>query len=143
MPLNCVLMMESGIFDFEPTVPLNHIADCLGLPRVFLFHRPFYQLYDDLSGIRRCLFSGCGAKSTNFGNLNTTVIGEYDAPKIKLPGSGGAADFMSYAKRTILTLRGRRICRKASLRNFARISGRRRQPGPDRVISPKGQGQPG
>lgn len=35
-----------------------------------------------------------------YGNLNTTVIGDYYKPEMRLPGSGGAADFISYAKRT-------------------------------------------
>src|SRR5262249_41952795 len=33
-----------------------------------------------------------GAQVDRFGNLNTTVIGEYERPKVRLPGSGGAAE---------------------------------------------------
>ena len=32
-----------------------------------------------------------GAQIDRFGNINTTVIGDYDHPKVRLPGSGGAA----------------------------------------------------
>lgn len=33
-----------------------------------------------------------GAQIDRFGNLNTTVIGDYDQPKVRLPGSGGAPE---------------------------------------------------
>src|SRR5438552_13066005 len=31
-----------------------------------------------------------GSQIDRFGNLNTTVIGEYEKPSVRLPGSGGA-----------------------------------------------------
>ncbi len=42
------------------------------------------------------------AQIDQWGNINTTVIGSYDAPKIRLPGSGGAAEIAAHAKRTIV-----------------------------------------
>lgn len=33
-----------------------------------------------------------GAQVDRFGNLNTTVIGSYSRPKVRLPGSGGASE---------------------------------------------------
>jgi glutaconate CoA-transferase subunit B len=39
-----------------------------------------------------------------FGNLNTTVIGPHDRPKVRLPGSGGAADIGSFAWDTIIIM---------------------------------------
>jgi glutaconate CoA-transferase subunit B len=33
-----------------------------------------------------------GAQLDRYGNINTTVIGDYDNPKIRLPGSGGACE---------------------------------------------------
>jgi glutaconate CoA-transferase subunit B len=30
-----------------------------------------------------------------YGNINSTIIGEYDRPKVRLPGSGGANDLAS------------------------------------------------
>ena len=33
-----------------------------------------------------------GAQIDQYGNVNTTVIGDYDNPKVRLPGSGGAND---------------------------------------------------
>src|SRR5262245_20062500 len=39
-----------------------------------------------------------GAQIDRFGNLNTTVIGAYDAPTTRLPGSGGACEIAQNAK---------------------------------------------
>src|SRR3954469_23310392 len=36
------------------------------------------------------------------GNINTTVIGAYDKPTVRLPGSGGAAEIAAHAKRVIV-----------------------------------------
>jgi acyl CoA:acetate/3-ketoacid CoA transferase beta subunit len=40
-----------------------------------------------------------------YGNINTTVIGPYEKPKVRLPGSGGANDFGSLCWRTIILMR--------------------------------------
>lgn len=45
-----------------------------------------------------------GAQVDRFGNLNTTRIGPARAPKVRLPGSGGAADIASFAKRTVILM---------------------------------------
>ena len=37
-----------------------------------------------------------------FGNLNSTVIGDYQHPEVRLAGSGGAADVASFISRTII-----------------------------------------
>ena len=37
-----------------------------------------------------------------YGNLNSTVIGDYHAPKVRFPGSGGACDAMSMASGVII-----------------------------------------
>jgi glutaconate CoA-transferase subunit B len=42
-----------------------------------------------------------GAQIDLYGNLNSTVIGSYDAPKVRLPGSGGGNDVGSFCWRTI------------------------------------------
>jgi glutaconate CoA-transferase, subunit B len=42
-----------------------------------------------------------GAEVDRFGNLNTNVIGPHDAPKTKLPGSGGGADIACLAQRLV------------------------------------------
>ena len=40
-----------------------------------------------------------------FGNVNTTVIGDWDKPKVRLPGSGGANDLGSFCWRTLYLMR--------------------------------------
>jgi len=40
-----------------------------------------------------------------YGNINTTVIGDHDKPKVRLPGSGGANDVSSFCRRTIIIMR--------------------------------------
>ena len=39
-----------------------------------------------------------------YGNVNTTCLGDYLNPKVRLPGSGGASDIASGAKRVIIIL---------------------------------------
>ncbi len=40
-----------------------------------------------------------------YGNINTTVIGDWGAPTVRLPGSGGANDIGSLCHRTIVIMR--------------------------------------
>jgi glutaconate CoA-transferase subunit B len=46
-----------------------------------------------------------GAEIDEFGNINTTVIGDYGRPKVRFPGSGGGNDILSHAKRIIIITR--------------------------------------
>jgi glutaconate CoA-transferase subunit B len=46
-----------------------------------------------------------GAQIDPYGNLNSTVIGDYWPPKVRLPGSGGANDVGSLCWRTIAIMR--------------------------------------
>ncbi|MEK6193538.1 MAG: glutaconate CoA-transferase [Deltaproteobacteria bacterium] len=99
------LMMEAGMIDFEPLVPPNHIADvmaCKGYACATDLFTAFTMTY---RGFVDICFLGVG-QIDKFGNLNTTAIGDYYKPDLRLPGSGGAADFISYARRTVLTMRG-------------------------------------
>ncbi len=43
-----------------------------------------------------------GAQIDQYGNLNTTVIGSYDRPKVRLPGSGGANDIISLCRSVLI-----------------------------------------
>ncbi len=43
-----------------------------------------------------------GAQIDRYGNINSTVIGDYRSPKVRLPGSGGANDIASHAKRLLI-----------------------------------------
>src|SRR3990170_4937298 len=89
---HCIMVFESGVVDARPTrTPLSIGDACLvpgsvmlgGLTEVFgLILQPGYV---DVG------FIG-GAQIDRFGNLNTTVIGDYRRPKVRLPGSGGACE---------------------------------------------------
>ncbi len=46
-----------------------------------------------------------GAQIDPYGNLNSTVIGDYNAPKVRLPGSGGGNDVGSFCWQTIALMR--------------------------------------
>jgi glutaconate CoA-transferase subunit B len=43
-----------------------------------------------------------GAQIDRFGNLNTSAIGGYEHPKVRLPGSGGANDIISLCSEVIV-----------------------------------------
>src|SRR5215210_7150929 len=47
---------------------------------------------------------GC-AQIDRFGNINTTVVGDYSQPVVRLPGSGGAAEIAIHAGRTVVISR--------------------------------------
>jgi glutaconate CoA-transferase subunit B len=45
------------------------------------------------------------AQIDRYGNLNTTVIGDYETPTVRLPGAGGAPEIASSAREVIVMLR--------------------------------------
>ena len=45
------------------------------------------------------------AQIDEYGNLNTTYIGDFDHPKVRLPGSGGGNDIVSSAKRIVVIMK--------------------------------------
>jgi glutaconate CoA-transferase subunit B len=58
-------------------------------------------------GLVEVAFLG-GAQIDRYGNLNTTVIGDYGQPKVRLPGSGGACEIAINAQRVFVTMRLKR-----------------------------------
>jgi glutaconate CoA-transferase, subunit B len=46
-----------------------------------------------------------GAQIDRFGNINTTVIGAYDHPIVRLPGAGGAPEIASACQQTYIIMR--------------------------------------
>ena len=46
-----------------------------------------------------------GAQIDQFANVNSTVIGDYRRPKVRLPGSGGANDLASHARKVLIITR--------------------------------------
>lgn len=50
-----------------------------------------------------------GAQVDRYGNLNSSVLGAYDRPTVRLPGSGGANDIISLCRRVmVVTMHERR-----------------------------------
>src|SRR5204863_6313259 len=45
-----------------------------------------------------------GAEIDRYGNLNTTAIGNWQKPSVRLPGSGGAADIASFSQRLAIIM---------------------------------------
>lgn len=45
------------------------------------------------------------AQLDRFGNLNTTVIGDYESPGVRLPGAGGAPEIAAACREVILVVR--------------------------------------
>ena len=43
-----------------------------------------------------------GAQIDKHGNINTTAVGSYAAPKVRLPGSGGACEIAIHAQRVLV-----------------------------------------
>ena len=48
------------------------------------------------------------AQVDRFGNINTTAVGDYRKPKVRLPGAGGAPEIAASAKEVIVMLRHKR-----------------------------------
>jgi glutaconate CoA-transferase subunit B len=44
------------------------------------------------------------AQIDEYGNINTTYIGSFEKPSVRLPGSGGGNDIASSAKRTVIIM---------------------------------------
>ena len=102
------LIYESGVYGARPTrLPLS-IGDPVlisGATSVCSM-ADLFGLY--LQGGRvEVAFLG-GAQIDRFGNLNTTVIGEYAHPKVRLPGSGGACEIAVNAQRVFVIMRLKR-----------------------------------
>ena len=57
-----------------------------------------------------------GAEIDRFGNINSSYIGNFEAPVVKLPGSGGACDIAAFAKRlfAIMNHEKRRLVERVS-----------------------------
>jgi glutaconate CoA-transferase subunit B len=100
-----VLIYESGTIGTRPDVlPLSigdgelaDTADCIvPLPEIFAYW---------LQGGRIDVGFLGAAQIDRYGNLNSTVIGDYARPKTRLPGAGGAPEIASNAKQTFVVLR--------------------------------------
>jgi glutaconate CoA-transferase, subunit B len=88
----CVLVYESGTIGAKPTrLPLSIGDGELAETADTVVSVPEMFAYWLQSGRIDVGFLGA-AQIDRHGNLNSTVIGPYDAPKVRLPGGGGAPE---------------------------------------------------
>jgi glutaconate CoA-transferase subunit B len=99
------LVYEAGVYGARPSrLPLSIGDPCLvtGALQVMPMNECF--LYFLQGGRIDVGFLGA-AQIDRFGNLNTTIVGsDYHHPKVRLPGSGGAAEISWLAKKTVVLL---------------------------------------
>jgi glutaconate CoA-transferase subunit B len=102
---NLVLIYESGAVGAVPErlpVSIGDPALVTGSLMVCSMADVFQSLLQN--GRIEVGFLG-GAQIDRYGNINTTVIGAYEKPSVRLPGSGGAAEIAIHARRTVVVSR--------------------------------------
>jgi glutaconate CoA-transferase subunit B len=101
----CVLIYESGAIGARPQrLPLSIGDDDLAAAAQDLVSVP--EMFNYWIGGGRIDVGFLGASQIDAGgNINTTVIGDYDHPKVRLPGAGGAPEIAASAGRIIVLLR--------------------------------------
>ncbi|MEW6308282.1 MAG: CoA-transferase [Bacillota bacterium] len=96
-----LIMFEAGGFGpILPTMPIS-VGDSRTYHRGFLAGSMADVMDFCQQGAVDYTFLG-GAQVDMYGNLNSTVIGPWDRPKVRLPGSGGANDLASLCWRTLM-----------------------------------------
>lgn len=99
------LVYEAGVYGARPSrLPLSIGDPCLvtGARSVVSMSQLFqYYLQGGLIDVG---FLGA-AQIDRYGNLNTTVIGPYQRPKVRLPGSGGACEIALLARKVLIIAR--------------------------------------
>jgi len=101
----CVLIYESGTIGAKPVeLPLSIGDGELAETADSVVSVPEMFAYWLQGGHMDVGFLGA-AQIDRFGNLNSTVIGEYDSPKVRLPGGGGAPEIATSAKKVFVMLR--------------------------------------
>jgi glutaconate CoA-transferase subunit B len=102
---DCVLVYESGAIDAKPArLPLSIGDDDLAATAGELVSVP--EMFSYWIGAGRIDVGFLGAAQIDrFGNINTTVIGPYEHPKVRLPGAGGAPEIAAAAREVIVMLR--------------------------------------
>ena len=101
---NLFITFEAGgLAPLLPSMPIS-----VGDSRTFHHGLMATSMGDILEACQRGMvdytFLG-GAQIDAYGNLNSTVIGDYHKPKVRFPGSGGANDFASFCWRTLIMTR--------------------------------------
>ena len=101
----CVLVYESGAIGAQPgRLPLSIGDDDLAETALELVSVP--EMFNLWIGGGRIDVGFLGAAQIDpRANLNTTAIGDYDSPKVRLPGAGGAPEIAASAKEVIVIVR--------------------------------------
>ncbi len=101
----CVLVYESGAIGAKPVrLPLSIGDDDLAETADELVPVPEIFNYWVSGGRIDVGFLGA-AQIDRFANINTTVIGSYEHPKVRLPGAGGAPEIAAMSREVIVMLR--------------------------------------
>ena len=99
------LVYEAGVFGARPArLPLSIgdptlVSGSTAVTSMFELFAFYLQ-----AGLIDAAFLG-GAQIDRYGNLNTTVIGDYASPKVRLPGSGGACEIAIHARKILVIMR--------------------------------------
>ena len=115
---NLNMVYESGTVGSNPyRMPLSIGDPCLvtGAKSICSMYEQFaYYLQGGKIDVG---FLG-GAQIDKYGNINSTVIGSYGSPKVRLPGSGGACDIATNVKKVIIVTphEARRFVEKVDFR---------------------------
>jgi glutaconate CoA-transferase subunit B len=98
------LVYESGVYGATPAKWPQSIGDpCLVVNSLAVHSMAdLFQFYLQ-RGLIDVGFLGA-AQIDRYGNLNTTVIGSYGTPTIRLPGSGGACEIALLSKKLVVML---------------------------------------
>jgi len=113
---NAILIFESGMVDGDPQEVPTSVSD-LRICYLSSALIPQYRYFGFKSnaykkGIITTGFLG-GAQIDPYGNLNSTAIGDYDRPKTRFTGSGGANGIATYFNTIIMMQhQKRRFCEK-------------------------------
>lgn len=101
----CVLVYESGAIGAKPArLPLSIGDDDLAASADELVSVP--EMFNYWVGGGRIDVGFLGAAQIDrFANINTTVIGSYEHPAVRLPGAGGAPEIAAAAREVIIMLR--------------------------------------
>jgi glutaconate CoA-transferase subunit B len=98
------LIYESGAIGSRP----SRLPDSIGDPALVSGASATMSMHDlfayFLQGGRIEVGMLGAAQIDRWGNLNTTVIGPYDKPEVRLPGSGGACEIALNAQRVVIVM---------------------------------------
>jgi glutaconate CoA-transferase subunit B len=99
------LIYESGAIGAKPSTPPLSIADPeLAETADFIVSVPEIFSYWLQGGRIDMGFLGA-AQIDRFANLNSTIIGDYNSPKVRLPGAGGAPHIAAHARQIVVIAR--------------------------------------